>query len=240
MIRATDAWELYQMHIPSKSRNIRLGNISSFSTVVGLKSWNTLPNSTEGVLTPYNLQSSSRRLPITFLRAAVKALEQLTQDGKIKEKVYGKQKIYFADQSEFAAVGEADLKVLDIQLGGLGERFQNVQQSCRQMETELKELNNSMTTEEMSLEIATLNQECASHQERLKKIKSATNHVAPEDKEKVYNERKLLVKEWRKRKRMAVDLTDAVLEGYPKSRKQFFEEIGIETDEDHMVTVPDF
>ncbi|GCB67079.1 hypothetical protein scyTo_0010196, partial [Scyliorhinus torazame] len=105
---------------------------------------------------------------------------------------------------------------------------------------ELKELNNSMTTEEMSLEIATLNQECASHQERLKKIKSATNHVAPEDKEKVYNERKLLVKEWRKRKRMAVDLTDAVLEGYPKSRKQFFEEIGIETDEDHMVTVPDF
>ncbi|XP_072343825.1 homologous-pairing protein 2 homolog isoform X3 [Scyliorhinus torazame] len=190
--------------------------------------------------------------------AAVKALEQLTQDGKIKEKVYGKQKIYFADQSEFAAVGEADLKVLDIQLGGLGERFQNVQQSCRQMETEqehpssdkeiktagnipeLKELNNSMTTEEMSLEIATLNQECASHQERLKKIKSATNHVAPEDKEKVYNERKLLVKEWRKRKRMAVDLTDAVLEGYPKSRKQFFEEIGIETDEDHMVTVPDF
>ncbi|XP_078385679.1 homologous-pairing protein 2 homolog [Cetorhinus maximus] len=171
--------------------------------------------------------------------AAVKALEQLTQDGKIKEKVYGKQKIYFADQSQFAAVGEADLKTLDIQLSGLSEKLQNVQQSCRQMEAELKELNNSMTTEEMSLEIAALKQECASHQERLKKIKSATNHVAPEDKEKVYNERKLFVKEWRKRKRMAADLTDAVLEGYPKSRKQFLEEIGIETDEDHKVTVPD-
>uniref|UniRef100_UPI00398F0AE3 homologous-pairing protein 2 homolog n=1 Tax=Pristiophorus japonicus TaxID=55135 RepID=UPI00398F0AE3 len=171
--------------------------------------------------------------------AAVKALEQLAQDGKIKEKLYGKQKIYFADQSQFAAVGEAELKTLDIQVSGLSEKFQKIQQCCRQMETELKELNNSMTTQEMSVEIAALNQECASHQERLKKIKSATTHIAPEDKEKVYNERKQYVKEWRKRKRMAVDLIDAVLEGYPKSRKQFFEEVGIETDEDHTVTVPD-
>ncbi|XP_072417245.1 homologous-pairing protein 2 homolog isoform X1 [Chiloscyllium punctatum] len=171
--------------------------------------------------------------------AAVKALEQLTQDGKIKEKVYGKQKIYFADQSQFAAVGETDLKTLDSEISELSEKFQNVQQCCRQMEAELKELNSSMTTEEVSLEITALNQECASHQERLEKIKSATNHVAPEDKEKVYNERKFYVKEWKRRKRMVCDLTDAVLEGYPKSRKQFYEEIGIETDEDHMVTVPD-
>lgn len=28
----------------------------------------------------------------------MKALEQLAQQGKIKEKMYGKQKIYFADQ----------------------------------------------------------------------------------------------------------------------------------------------
>lgn len=31
-------------------------------------------------------------------QAVVKALEQLAQQGKIKEKMYGKQKIYFADQ----------------------------------------------------------------------------------------------------------------------------------------------
>ncbi|XP_015282081.1 PREDICTED: homologous-pairing protein 2 homolog [Gekko japonicus] len=66
--------------------------------------------------------------------ALVKALEQLTQQGKIKEKVYGKQKIYFPDQ--------------------------------------------------------------------------------------------------------ATELLDAILEGYPKSKKQFFEEVGIETDEDFHVTLP--
>ncbi|XP_067825395.1 homologous-pairing protein 2 homolog isoform X2 [Heptranchias perlo] len=179
------------------------------------------------------------KTPCGLTKAAVKALEQLAQDGKIKEKVYGKQKIYFADQSQFAAIGEAELKTLDSQTCDLSDKFQNVQQSCRQMEAELKELNNSMTTQEISVEIAALNEECSSHQERLKKIKSATNHVAPEDKEKVYNERKQYVKEWRKRKRMAADLIDAVLDGYPKSRKQFFEEVGIETDEDHKVTIPD-
>ncbi|XP_051894897.1 homologous-pairing protein 2 homolog [Pristis pectinata] len=170
---------------------------------------------------------------------AVKALEQLAQDGKIKEKVYGKQKIYFADQRQFTAVGEADLKTLDNQICELSEKFQNLQQSCRQMEAELKELNNSMTTQEMSVEIAALKQECASHRERLQKIKSTSNHVTPEDKEQVYNERKQYIKEWRKRKRMATDLIDAVLEGYPKSRKQFYEEVGIETDEDHSIAVPD-
>lgn len=35
------------------------------------------------------------------------------------------------------------------------------------------------------------------------------------------------------------ELCDAILEGYPKSKKQFFEEVGIETDEDHNVTLPD-
>ena len=36
--------------------------------------------------------------PPPLCQAVVKALEQLAQQGKIKEKVYGKQKIYFADQ----------------------------------------------------------------------------------------------------------------------------------------------
>lgn len=55
----------------------------------------------------------------------------------------------------------------------------------------------------------------------------------------VYKEREKYCKEWRKRKRMATELSDAILEGYPKSKKQFFEEVGIETDEDHNVKLPD-
>ncbi|KAE8576136.1 hypothetical protein XENTR_v10004065 [Xenopus tropicalis] len=171
--------------------------------------------------------------------AVVKAMESLAQKGKIKEKVYGKQKIYFADQEQFPNVSDSELKNLDAEITELSSRLQSSQQSCRQLESELKDLSSSLTTEEMLKEISCLKEECDRHELKLTNIKSSTNHVSPEEKEKVYSDRKHFCKEWKKRKRMATDIFDAVLEGYPKSKKQFFEEVGIETDEDCSVTVPD-
>ncbi|KAM6295569.1 homologous-pairing protein 2 homolog [Aegotheles albertisi] len=170
--------------------------------------------------------------------AVVKALEQLAQQGRIREKTYGKQKIYFADQEQLPAASDAELRALDGDIAELSSKVQALQQSCRLMEGELKELNGSMTTPEMGKEIAALRQDCAGYTERLERIKSATNHVTPEEKEKVCREQQLYRREWRRRKRMATELLDAILEGYPKSKKQFFEEVGIETDEDHNVTLP--
>ncbi|XP_035889828.1 homologous-pairing protein 2 homolog isoform X1 [Phyllostomus discolor] len=197
--------------------------------------------------------------------AVVKALDQLAQQGKIKEKMYGKQKIYFADQDQFDMVSDADLQSLDAKIVALTATVQSLQQSCRHMEAELKELTSALTTPEMQREIQELQKECAGYTERLKNIKAATNHVTPEEKEQVYRERQKYCKEWRKRKRMASELCDAILEGYPKSKKQFFvsgsrsfpcspglcvrvsltcliapqEEVGIETDEDYNVKLPD-
>ncbi|XP_073464396.1 homologous-pairing protein 2 homolog isoform X5 [Aquarana catesbeiana] len=133
--------------------------------------------------------------------AVVKAMEQLAQQDKIKEKVYGKQKIYFADQEQFPSVSDSELRNLDAQISKLSTTLQGTQQSCRQLESELKDLNKSMTNGEMLKEIKELKAECSRHQEKLQKIKSATNHVTPEQKEK--------------------------------------EEVGVETDEDHNVTLPD-
>uniref|UniRef100_A0A8D0GKS1 Homologous-pairing protein 2 homolog n=1 Tax=Sphenodon punctatus TaxID=8508 RepID=A0A8D0GKS1_SPHPU len=152
--------------------------------------------------------------------AVVKALEQLAQQGKIKEKIYGKQKIYFPDQDHFGTVRDSELKALDNEISELSSKVQTLQQSCRHMESELKDLNGSMTTPEMVKEIEELKKDCASYTEKLERIKSAANHVTPEEKEK------------------ATELLDAILEGYPKSKKQFFEEVGIETDEDYNVTLP--
>lgn len=56
------------------------------------------------------------------------------------------------------------------------------------MVSELKELTNALTTPEMQREIQELKKECARYTERLKNIKAATNHVTPEEKEKVSRE----------------------------------------------------
>ncbi|XP_023691236.2 homologous-pairing protein 2 homolog [Paramormyrops kingsleyae] len=171
--------------------------------------------------------------------AVVKAMELLAQEGKIMEKVYGKQKIYFADQSQFADVSDSDLKEMDSQMSQLNSQVHTVTQDCKQLEMALKELNSSMTTQGMTSEIQHLTQECTACKERLERIKSVANHVTPEEKEKVYKERDLYLKEWKKRKRLASDMVDAILEGYPKSKKQFLEEVGLETDEDCKVKIPD-
>lgn len=55
----------------------------------------------------------------------------------------------------------------------------------RNLPSELKELNSSLTTDEMTSEIQELKTECAGHRARLQKIKSAANHVTPAEKEKV-------------------------------------------------------
>ncbi|TNN41368.1 Homologous-pairing protein 2 [Liparis tanakae] len=201
--------------------------------------------------------------------AVVKAMELLALEGKIKEKLYGKQKIYFADQTQFTNVNEGDLKELDGQISQLSAEVQTLTQSCRQLDAgniqvkafglsllgyrrkmevqhsgvleeihELKELSAALTTEEMASEIQELKAECSGYRARLEKIKSATNHVTPEEKEKVYKDREVYVKEWKKRKRLASDMMDSILEGYPKSKKQFLEEVGVETDEDSKVVVP--
>ncbi|NXW95292.1 HOP2 protein, partial [Alopecoenas beccarii] len=160
------------------------------------------------------------------------------QQGRIREKAYGKQKIYFADQEQLPAASDAELRGLDEAIAALSAKVQAAQQSCRHMEAELKELNGSMTTPEVAREIEELRKDCTNYMEKLERIKSAANHVTPEEKEKVCSEQKLYCKEWRRRKRMATELLDAILEGYPKSKKQFFEEVGIETDEEHNVTLP--
>ncbi|CAJ1076140.1 homologous-pairing protein 2 homolog [Xyrichtys novacula] len=170
--------------------------------------------------------------------AVVKAMELLALEGKIKEKTYGKQKIYFADQAQFRDVSDSDLKAMDSQISELSAEVHSLTQSCRQRDAELKELNNSLTTEEILSEIQKLKSECSGYRARLEKIKSATNHVTPEEKEKVYKERDVYVKEWRKRKRMASDMMNQILEGYPKSKKEFLDEVGVETDEDCKVVVP--
>ncbi|XP_055475977.1 homologous-pairing protein 2 homolog isoform X3 [Psammomys obesus] len=66
--------------------------------------------------------------------AVVKALDQLAQQGKIKEKTYGKQKIYFADQDQFETVNDGDLHSLDDNIVALTAKVQSLQQSCRHME----------------------------------------------------------------------------------------------------------
>lgn len=62
--------------------------------------------------------------------------------------------------------------------------------------------------------------------------------VSKEERDKVVKENEGMTKQWRKRRRTALDMLDAILEGYPHPKAQLYEEIGVETDQDVGVTMP--
>ena len=74
--------------------------------------------------------------------------------------------------------------------------------------------------------------------ERLDAIKNQNDAVTPAEKDQILANREKHLREWRKRKRLAVDAFDAILEHYPKSKREFYEEVGVETDEDAGVVMP--
>ncbi len=55
--------------------------------------------------------------------------------GKIVEKVYGKQKVYVANQSHFPEVDKSELKEMERRLGETQERLKGETTECRALES---------------------------------------------------------------------------------------------------------
>ncbi|GIY85759.1 homologous-pairing protein 2 homolog [Caerostris darwini] len=162
--------------------------------------------------------------------AVTKALETLVSEGKIKEKTYGKQKIYFIDQNEFQNSKDANLQQMDEEINNINQALKELQQQIKNAENELNTLDKSLTTEAAEVELLALKKELPNLKSRLQTLESNAGRIKPEEKDGLYEARKKSCKEWTKRKCLANDMIDAILEGYPKDKKHLFEEVGIETD----------
>lgn len=188
---------------------------------------------------PYSAGDVMSNMHKEFNKACIqRALDQLTSKGKVREKVYGKQKVYVVEQSIFPDVDEGELKKMDQQISNLQSSIQKLQTDNHNLETRLCDLKNSLTLEEASTQLKTLEKECAEMSARLSKIKSGSENVTPEQSEHIHNSYQTSTRHWRKRRRMTMDIVNTILEGYPKSKKEFIEEVGIETDEDYGVSLP--
>lgn len=83
-----------------------------------------------------------------------------------------------------------------------------------------------------------LEEEVSRLQKKLADLQENQVLISKEEKDQINSENEKMVKMWRKRRRMAMDILDAILEGYPKKKKDLFDDIGIETDEDVGVKLP--
>lgn len=168
-----------------------------------------------------------------------KALDSLVSEGRIKEKVYGKQKVYVIDQTQFPEVDETEIKTMDDKIAQLNGELQLKSDEVRKLESELKSFDNMLSTDCARSELSELYPEIEKLRTKLEKLKEGRVLISKEEKDSVYNNRSKFVKEWRKRKRISNDILNSILEGYPKTKKHLYEEIGIETDEDYNTRPPE-
>ncbi|XP_073962998.1 homologous-pairing protein 2 homolog isoform X2 [Choristoneura fumiferana] len=166
-----------------------------------------------------------------FSKSAVqKALDYLSENGKIRCKLYGKQKVYAAVQLENVEE-EGDTEDYDAQFKSLSEELLEKTNALKAADMNLKTVLSAPTTESAKAQIEELKKRMEAFETKLKVLSTSSNVISAEEKKIIMNEHGKLLKEYRQRKRISTDIIEAVLEGYPKSKKSLLEELCIETDE---------
>uniref|UniRef100_A0A1B6JQP9 Homologous-pairing protein 2 homolog n=1 Tax=Homalodisca liturata TaxID=320908 RepID=A0A1B6JQP9_9HEMI len=182
---------------------------------------------------PYSANDIVQNMHKEFGKAVVqKALDDLVAQGSICEKIYGKQKIYCVKQPDNNATGDSELKDLESKTDTVTENYKNVEQQVKEAESSLRELLAAPTTLEAKEQLAELEKKVETLMAKLAKLSQNTVLVSAEERNRIKIDHERLVKEYKKRKRLCMDVINAIMEGYPKSKKALMEEVGIETDEE--------
>lgn len=183
---------------------------------------------------PYSANDVMLNINKGYGKTAVqRALDQLVEDGAIKEKIYGKQKVYSAlqNQNEDAAEIQKELGDIDHKIAEMSEYLKSKDQTLKTVEKEYNEIQSVLTTEQAELKESELKETVKTLQNKLSALAENKTHISEEDKTVILTQHENIMKEYRKRKRICMDILNAILEGYPKNKEALFEEIGLELDE---------
>ena len=186
--------------------------------------------------------------------AVQRVIDQLVTDNKLKVKMNGKQSCYFVNQDSFTTCSEEELTLLDTKCKEADDQAKTVGNSVKQKEAKLRSLVNSLTESQAKEELDRVLDENRQLLERLAKLENNQEVVyicsisffyckhlqvvSAEDKAKINLLHCTTVSLWKKRKRMATDVLDSVLESWPKSKQSLMEEVGVDSDESVGVKVP--
>jgi 26S proteasome regulatory subunit (ATPase 3-interacting protein) len=182
---------------------------------------------------PYSVQDISSAFQNELNKSTVqKAIDQLVEDGRLLEKPFGKSKIYFLDQKAMTEVGADEIRQLDQELDKAKRELDELKSALKTKEALYVSLTAGMSLDDLEAQLKGHEKKLAEMLEKTKKMQSGDSIKKKDkldEKENVRDMHKKLTSETRKRKRIAVDIVESILEGYPKSKKMLLEEIGIET-----------
>lgn len=160
--------------------------------------------------------------------AMTRALLQLVSDDKVKEKTYGKQKVYYINQNVFNDLETDCLQSMDAKISELSNTLNSLQKQIKMSEAVLEDLTKSLPTEKVEAELIAVKTEISVLKDKLQSLESKAVSIDPKEKKNLCEKKEMCLKVYKRRKRLANNVIDAILEGYPKSKKQLLEELGVE------------
>ncbi|XP_044263179.1 homologous-pairing protein 2 homolog [Tribolium madens] len=161
----------------------------------------------------------------------VTAVNKLVENNKVIEKNCGKQKIYCVPQKSSLPLKDLTSKTLamDRQCNNIASNLKTVEKELEEKSTRLRNLEGILSKAELLAKKKKLEEEI---QEMHSKSEASEGHISESfDKEKIEREYRVVFKEYNKRKKLCTDMVEAILENYPKSKKNLLQDIGIETDD---------
>ncbi|XP_028166743.1 homologous-pairing protein 2 homolog [Ostrinia furnacalis] len=180
---------------------------------------------------PYSCADVTVNLRGAYTKTVVqKNLDALAESGKIKCKLYGKQKVYAAIQLDNQEA-ENDVEDYDALFKTLTETLAEKSNGLKAAETTLKTLTSAPTTTSAKSQIAEARTRIESLEAKLGTLRNSTEVLSADEKATIMNAHDTMLREYRKRKRICSDILEAILEGYPKTKKTLLDELCIETDE---------
>lgn len=170
--------------------------------------------------------------------AIQKVVDTMVEEGKLKVKVNGKQTCYFVNQDLLPTCSDEDLAALDSQTKQVEEEVREGKEALKKVQSKLLQLGSSLTLQQAAEQLAEVTKETITLRERLSKLEGNTQVTSAEEKLAIQGAHTKTVTAWRKRKRMASDILDSILESWPKSKASLFEDIGVDSDEAVGVKIP--
>ncbi|KAG6461312.1 hypothetical protein O3G_MSEX012548 [Manduca sexta] len=146
---------------------------------------------------PYSCADVTANLRGAYSKGNVqKALDYLSESGKIKCKLYGKQKVYAAIQPDVVAA-DNDVEDYDTQIKNLTQELSDVTKTLKLYETNLKSLTSTPTTENAKTKIDLIKKNLEALETKLAILRNSTEVMSAEEKKTILEEHEKLVKEYR-------------------------------------------
>lgn len=153
----------------------------------------------------------------------------------------GKQNVYYLRQPDDAAdSGPEAMKALDDTLDKAKHDAEAATLQVKALEGKLKARTAAATNDQLLEQRQELDTGNHEKRNKLNALRKSCAGISPQEKSKITKAYVEMVAGWRKRKRIAKDMVDALLETSSKKRKAFMDEMGLETDEQAKIDIKSY